>query len=107
MKLAFRAGALSFQPKELVMKCSKKKLGRDRKQRNQFNETIEFLHKLRPGGPWELIAIPPDEDGPTITLLTSDEEAARAFIIEHNGKRNLFFRPNLIRSIDTSGETLN
>jgi Family of unknown function (DUF5906) len=55
----------------------------------------DFLQRLRPGGPWVLVAIIPD--GPTITITTSDETEAREFVREHNGKRNIYYSVNPTR----------
>jgi hypothetical protein len=46
---------------------------------------VTFLEKLRPGGPWMLIAIVPDGRPTAVTAHTADQ--IEAFIREHNGKR--------------------
>ena len=57
-----------------------------------YKESIDFLEQLRPGGPWVLTAIIPD--GQTETRTVTDLAAARKFIAEHNGKRNLYYSIN-------------
>jgi hypothetical protein len=57
---------------------------------------VDFLRKLRPGGPWVLTAIIPDGTTITITARTADE--VDAFIREHNGKRNLYYSVNPTRT---------
>lgn len=51
---------------------------------------IEFLNRLRPGGPWCLTAIPP-EGGATETRTFKNADDAEAWIAQHNGKRNLYY----------------
>ncbi|KQB31278.1 MULTISPECIES: DUF5906 domain-containing protein [Pseudomonas aeruginosa group] len=51
---------------------------------------IEFLNRLRPGGPWCLTAIPP-EGGATETRTFKNANDAEAWIAQHNGKRNLYY----------------
>lgn len=53
----------------------------------------DFLRRLRPGGPWLLTAIHPDQPGP-ITITAHDEAEIRAFVCEHHGRRNLYFSVN-------------
>src|SRR5262249_44925183 len=55
-----------------------------------------FLEKLRPGGPWVLTAIVPDEKPTTITVHTADE--VEAFVREHDGKANLYYSVNPTRN---------
>ena len=57
---------------------------------------VEFLEKLRPGGPWVLTAIVPD--GGTTTITAKDAEEIKAFIREHDGKRNLYYSVNPTRT---------
>lgn len=52
--------------------------------------SIEFLTRLRPGGPWCLTAIPP-EGGTTETCTFKNPEEAESWIAQHNGKRNLYY----------------
>jgi hypothetical protein len=60
------------------------------------DDSIEFLEKLRPGGPWILTAIEPDGKPKTITANKPSE--ARDFIRVHNGRRNLYFSVNPTRT---------
>jgi hypothetical protein len=53
---------------------------------------IDFLTRLRPGGPWVLTAIVPD--GPAETITARGADAVRAFIREHDSHRNLYYSPN-------------
>ena len=57
---------------------------------------VEFLEKLRPGGPWVLTAIVPDGATTTITARTADQ--VEAFVGEYNGKRNLYYSVNPTRT---------
>jgi predicted P-loop ATPase len=57
---------------------------------------IEFLRWLRPEGPWTLTAIVPD--GPTTTTKTFiDPDKAREFIVEHEGRQNLYYSVNPLK----------
>jgi hypothetical protein len=60
------------------------------------DDSIEFLEKLRPGGPWILTAIEPDGKPKTITANNPSE--ARDFIRARNGRRNLYFSVNPTRA---------
>jgi predicted P-loop ATPase len=57
---------------------------------------VEFLAKLRPGGPWVLSAIEPD--GPIETITAKTDGDVRAFVAKYNGKRNLFYSVNPTRT---------
>ena len=57
---------------------------------------VKFLEKLRPGGPWVLSAIMPDGAITTITAFTADQ--VDAFVVQHNGKRNLYYSVNPTRT---------
>ena len=59
-------------------------------------ESIAFLQKLRPGGPWVLTAIEPDGKPTTVTAINSSE--AGDFIRAHNGRRNIYFSVNPTRT---------
>jgi len=65
-------------------------------QENQ-DETLSFLERLRPGGPWVLTAIVPD--GPTVTTTARTEQEAAAFVRQHNGWRNLYYSVNPVRRV--------
>jgi hypothetical protein len=58
---------------------------------------IDFLEKLRPGGPWVLTAIVPD--GKTITITAKTHEDVEGFIREHDGKQNLYYSVNPTRTV--------
>ena len=60
------------------------------------SDAIEFLQKLRPGGPWVLSGIEPDGLIETITARTTDEVGA--FISRYDGKRNLYYSVNPTRT---------
>jgi hypothetical protein len=53
---------------------------------------VEFLEKLRPGGPWVLSAVIPDGAIETITATNVNEVSA--FIRANDGKRNLYYGVN-------------
>lgn len=68
-------------------------------------ESIAFLEKLRPGGPWVLTAIVPD--GPPTTITAKTPKEAQKFIRDHNGQRNIHFSVNPTRTpiIDKAAKT--
>jgi hypothetical protein len=51
---------------------------------------IEFLEKLRPGGPWLLVAISPE--GVVVGKSCSTAADAEEFIVNHNGRSNLYYQ---------------
>src|SRR5712671_6974409 len=53
---------------------------------------FDFLQQLRPGGPWLLTAIVPD--GTTTSREVSSEADLQAFVILHDGKRNIYYSIN-------------
>src|SRR5262249_21348310 len=59
--------------------------------------SIIFLGKLRPGGPWLLIAIDPDS-GAILAKTVRSPKAAAAFVDKWNGKRNLYYSVNPTRT---------
>jgi hypothetical protein len=61
---------------------------------------VDFLERLRPGGPWVLTAIQPD--GPTETITARDANAVCDFVLAHNGMRNLYYSVNPTRRAMTS-----
>jgi len=62
--------------------------------------TIEFLEKLRPGGPWVLTSIHPDKEW--ITTITANTAAGvAAFVKQWDGKRNLYYSVNPTRAAMT------
>jgi hypothetical protein len=64
-------------------------------------ETIDFLEQLRPGGPWVLTAIDPD-DGKIETITTHDANQVHEFVVKYNNKRNLYYSVNPTRKPMTS-----
>jgi len=60
-------------------------------------QAVEFLKLLRPAGPWQLTAINPNVKRDIVTRTIKTPEAARDFIREHNGTRNLHFAVNPVR----------
>lgn len=58
---------------------------------------IEFLKKLRPGGPWTITAIVPDGSTITKTFYPDGENDLNAFIETHDGKCNIYYSVNLTR----------
>jgi hypothetical protein len=68
---------------------------------NGADTAVEFLERLRPGGPWVLTAIGPlDETIETITAFTPDD--VHDFINVNNGQRNLYYTVNPTRRAMTS-----
>jgi hypothetical protein len=61
---------------------------------------VDFLNRLRPGGPWQLSTINPNvnNDIKTVTATTADQ--ARSFINRYNGAHNLYYAPNPVRVKD-------
>ncbi len=59
-------------------------------------DSVEFLQKLQPGGPWVLTAIEPD--GKPTTVTANNPSEARDFIRAHNGRRNIYFSVNPTRT---------
>lgn len=61
--------------------------------------SVEFLDRLRQGGPWTLSAIEPIEpDKAGITTKTlATPEAVEAFVAEFDGQRNLYYNVNPLR----------
>jgi Mesyanzhinovviridae DNA primase len=57
---------------------------------------VDFLRKLRPGGPWVLTAITPD--GPTTTVTASTADEVAAFVRRYNGQRNIYYSANPTRT---------
>ena len=60
------------------------------------DDSLAFLKKLRPGGPWVLTAIVPDGLTTTITAQTVGD--AETFIRKYDGKRNLYYSVNPTRT---------
>lgn len=58
---------------------------------------VEFLEKLRPGGPWVLTAIKPD--GPTKTITASTAEDVATFVDANDGENNVYYSVNPTRTV--------
>ena len=58
---------------------------------------VEFLQKLRPGGPSVLTAIIPDAKS-TLTITAHTTAEVNAFVSEHGGKANLYYSVNPTRT---------
>ena len=67
---------------------------------SDHREAIDFLEKLRPGGPWVLTAIDP-ASGKIETITAHNKTEARDFIRRHDGKRNLYYSVNPTRTAMT------
>ena len=64
-----------------------------------FDETIRFLHLVRPDGRCVLSAICPNGGGiETRTIELDPPDRARAFLGKWNGKRNLYWTPNTVKA---------
>jgi predicted P-loop ATPase len=63
------------------------------------NGAVEFLERLRPGGPWVLTAIIPD--GVTTTITARNADAVRRFVRKYNGEQNLYYSVNPTRTAMT------
>jgi AAA domain-containing protein len=60
-----------------------------------IQEAIKFLQKLRPDGPWLLIAIDPKKDKDNIVAKTvNTTDGISAFVGAHEGKSNLYYSVN-------------
>jgi hypothetical protein len=60
---------------------------------------INFLEQLRPGGPWQLAAADPSNKAPFIVITAAVADQLRAFVREHEGRRNLYYCPNSVRTL--------
>src|SRR5262245_11571074 len=58
---------------------------------------ISFLQKLRPGGPWMLVAIMQYGKSPVVRTVSSAAQV-KEFIHEHNGLCNLYYSVNPTRT---------
>ncbi len=59
---------------------------------------VEFLDRLRLGGPWLLTAIEPDGPSQTETITAFTSEEAARFVRANNGRKNLYYSVNPTRS---------
>jgi hypothetical protein len=62
-----------------------------------FGTAVAFLEKLRPGGPWVLVAIVPLSGAITATTAYTTDQVV-AFIRTHNGQKNLYYQVNPTRT---------
>jgi putative DNA primase/helicase len=60
---------------------------------------VDFLERLRPGGPWILTAILPD--GKATTTTAHDAKEAIGFVRQHDGSRNIYYSVNPTRTATT------
>jgi predicted P-loop ATPase len=67
-----------------------------KEEKGDTSQTVKFLQALRPSGPWCLVGIIPDGPTTTVTAHTADE--IDEFVRQHNGKRNIYYSPNPLRS---------
>ena len=58
-----------------------------------MTEALEFLRRLRPGGPWQLVAIQPDRVGPKRGCRAVTVEQAEQFIAASQ-RRNIYYHVN-------------
>jgi hypothetical protein len=57
-----------------------------------YTESIEFLQKLRPNGPWLLIGL--FEGKPPVAITAHTGAEVDAFVQQHNGTYNLYYSVN-------------
>ncbi len=69
---------------------------KDEAIRGDTPSAIDFLRSMHPAGPWALTALDPEKKAAalTATFSPSTEDAARQFIDNWNGRRNLYFAVN-------------
>jgi hypothetical protein len=61
---------------------------------------IDFLNGLRPDGPHVITTIVPDGGTLTRTFMPNEREEARRFIAEENARgKNIYYTPNLTRTV--------
>ncbi len=60
------------------------------------DEGIDFLTRMVPGGPWDLVAMKPDRPPQARTFAADAVEKMRATIEAHQGKSNLYFHVNAL-----------
>jgi predicted P-loop ATPase len=64
------------------------------------NIAVDFLNRLRPGGPWQLSAINPNVNNSIKTVTATTADQARSFIKQYDGVYNLYYAPNPVRVND-------
>lgn len=67
------------------------------KLKHKTKDSIDFLKKWCPEGPWVLTAIIPDGKTETMSFQPSGWQKAADWIEGHQGKRNLYFHVNPVR----------
>jgi hypothetical protein len=67
---------------------------------------VDFLNRLRPGGPWQLSAINPNVNNDIKTVTPTIPDQARGFIDRYNGDHNLYYTPNPARVKDKKPKLL-
>lgn len=61
----------------------------------KIDESVDFLKKWKPEGPWFLTAIGVNKKGiETRTFHSSDECVMKSWLANHGGKRNIYFQVN-------------
>lgn len=65
--------------------------------KHKTKDSIDFLKKWCPEGPWVLTAIIPDGKTETMSFQPSAWQKAADWIESHQGKRNLYFHVNPVR----------
>lgn len=65
--------------------------------KHKTKDSIDFLKKWCPEGPWVLTAIIPDGKTETVSFQPSAWQKAADWIESHQGKRNLYFHVNPVR----------
>lgn len=64
--------------------------------KGRTEDAVEFLRQWRPGGPWVITAIWPDEPGKIKTQTFRDEVKLHAFIDRAQGNANVYFTVNRV-----------
>ncbi len=67
--------------------------------KHKTKDSIDFLKKWCPEGPWVLTAIIPDGKTETVTFAPAAWKKAVDWIESHQGKRNLYFHVNPVRGV--------
>lgn len=65
--------------------------------KHKTKDSIDFLKRWSPEGPWVLTAIIPDGKTETVTFTPDRWQKAAEWIEGHQGKRNLYFHVNPVR----------
>src|SRR5262245_28059220 len=75
------------------------RIRRERRERSARAAGIafDFLQKLRPGGPWMLVAILQYGGSSPVARTVSNAAQVEAFIHEHSGLCNVYYSVNPLR----------